>query len=256
MKIVYGPISSWRLGKSLGIDLICSNKKICSFNCIYCQLTRYGTCTTKRDNFISLDNLKIDLQYALKNTTPDVITLSGTGEPTLAKNIDKVISIVKNITEIPIAILTNSTLLYLNDVQNILSKIDIIVAKLDASNSKLFNKINKPAEGINFRKTVDGIKSMRDIFDGKFNLQIMFMEENKDYANDIANIARDMHPDEIQINTPLRPCMINSLSKKDIIEIQNYFNDFKKVINVYDSKRPKVKPLDLNEIYLRKRPVP
>ena len=94
MKIIYGPVASWRLGKSLGVDLICSEKKICSFDCIYCQLEKTYRITRQRKSFISLDKLKKDLRHALHQTTPDVITLSGMGEPTLAKNISKAIQII------------------------------------------------------------------------------------------------------------------------------------------------------------------
>jgi wyosine [tRNA(Phe)-imidazoG37] synthetase (radical SAM superfamily) len=76
MKIVYGPVASWRLGRSLGVDLICSPKKICSFDCEYCQLEEEKP-TIKRNTFVSIDKLNDELKNALKKTTPDVITLSG-----------------------------------------------------------------------------------------------------------------------------------------------------------------------------------
>ena len=88
MKIVYGPVSSWRLGKSLGVDLICSKEKICSFDCIYCQLGESWKKTAQRDTFISIEEMKRELLIALNTTSPDVITFSGMGEPTLADNMD------------------------------------------------------------------------------------------------------------------------------------------------------------------------
>ena len=159
MKIIYGPVASWRLGKSLGVDLICSEKKICSFDCIYCQLEKTDRITRQRESFISLDKLKKDLQHALQQTTPDVITLSGMGEPTLAKNMNEAIKIIKELTDLPLAILTNSSLMYDKNVQNDLKKLDIIVAKLDAPNQELFQKISRPAEGI----TLEASKNYEEI---------------------------------------------------------------------------------------------
>ena len=78
MKTVYGPVSSWRLGKSLGVDLICSPKKICSFDCIYCQLDKTEKTTSKRDIFVSIDKVREEVKNAIAQTIPDVITFSGT----------------------------------------------------------------------------------------------------------------------------------------------------------------------------------
>jgi wyosine [tRNA(Phe)-imidazoG37] synthetase (radical SAM superfamily) len=111
MKIVFGPVSSWRLGKSLGIDLISSEKKICSFDCIYCQLGKQPNKTIQRNNFISIEDLKKELSQVLQKITPDVVTFSGLGEPTLAKNMDLAIEAIKKITYISLAVLTNSSLL-------------------------------------------------------------------------------------------------------------------------------------------------
>ena len=255
MKIVYGPVASWRLGKSLGVDLICSPKKICSFDCIYCQLEKTQKITSERKNFVSINDVEKEVKNALKKTTPDVITLSGTGEPTLAKNMQETIEIIRKLTKIPIAILTNSTLLYDKSVQDTLKNIDIIVAKLDAPNEKLFKIINRPAKGITFNKTIKGIKEMRDVFKGKFALQIMFMNENKDYVEEIADLARDIKPDEVQINTPLRPCEVNPLSEKEIEEIDKKFTGLN-TLTVYNSPKPKTDPLDKLELFKRRRMEP
>ena len=150
MKIVYGPVSSWRLGSSLGIDLICSEKKICSFDCIYCQLGKQPNKTTHRNNFISIRDMEEEVSQVLQKITPDVITFSGLGEPTLALNMDLAIETIKKIIKIPLAVLTNSTLMYRDDVKKTLSHLDIVVAKLDAPNEKLFQEINQPAENITF----------------------------------------------------------------------------------------------------------
>jgi wyosine [tRNA(Phe)-imidazoG37] synthetase (radical SAM superfamily) len=252
MKYIYGPVASWRLGKSLGVDLLCRPGKTCSFDCIYCQLENTENITKQRQNFIKIPGLIKELKEALKKTKPDVITLSGMGEPTLAKNIDEAIDEIRKITDIPIAILTNSTLFYDEEVICALKKVDIIVAKLDASNPEVFNKISRPAKNITFEETLKNIKKLRSEFKGKFALQIMFMNENKDCAKKLADIAREINPDEVQINTPTRPCSIKPLSVEELDEIEKEFFGLN-TISVYHSTKPKTDPLDKIEIFKRRR---
>jgi wyosine [tRNA(Phe)-imidazoG37] synthetase (radical SAM superfamily) len=252
MKIVYGPVASWRLGKSLGVDLICSPNKICSFDCIYCQLENTECITAHRQTFIPSEKVKNELKQALSQTTPDVITLSGMGEPTLATNMDEVITAIRELTDLPIAILTNSSLMHEKRVQRSLNRLDIVVAKLDAANEKLFKKISRPAPRITFEQTLNGIKTLRHTFAGKFALQIMFMDENKAYANDLAELAREIHPDEVQINTPLRPCNIKPLMKKELDKIERAFTGLH-TISVYHSPKPMTDPLDKVELIKRRR---
>jgi len=260
MKAIYGPVASWRLKRSLGIDPLCSNEKICSFDCIYCQLGK-GRKTYKRQEFISLERLKRDLKFFkennyLKKEKADVLTFSGTGEPTLAKNLNDIISYLRNVSNLPLAILTNSSLLSKKDVQNSLCKLDIVIAKLDAPNETIFRAINRPCKGVTFKKYLQGIKNFREIYPGKFALQIMFVKENKEYTEEIVNVARRLKPDVVQVNTPLRPCQTNPLGREEIRDIKDAFSDFKNVISVYESKIPEVMPFDLNEIKKRKRPKP
>lgn len=107
MNMVYSPVSSWRLGGLLGVDLICSPKKICSFECVYCQLQETEEHTIRRRNFISIDKLEGRLTDALVKTSPDVMTLSGIGETTLAKNMNKTIEKRKKIAQIYTNLLSN-----------------------------------------------------------------------------------------------------------------------------------------------------
>jgi len=253
MNITYGPVSSWRLGKSLGVDLICSTKKICSFDCVYCQLGKTCEKTTQRSNYISIDKMKKEISGSLETTNPDVITFSATGEPTLAKNLDNAIKETRKITNIPLAILTNSTLFNNKNVQKALLGLDIVVAKLDASNEKLFQEINKPAEEVNLKETLDGIKNFKEKFSGKFDIQIMFIKTNMDFAEEIADVVSKIKPDEVQINTPLRPCGVKPLHEKQIEGIEKIFRKKGlKTISVYKSTKPKTSPMDKIEIFKRR----
>jgi wyosine [tRNA(Phe)-imidazoG37] synthetase (radical SAM superfamily) len=252
MKTVYGPVSSWRLGRSLGIDPLCTPERTCSFDCVYCQL-RSGKKTITRQEFVPLDIIKQDFE-SLPNYEADVVTFAGMGEPTLAKNLDAIIDYVRNATRLPLAILTNSSLFTDQTVRESLRHIDIVVAKLDAPNQQLFSKINNPYENIQFTRYLDGIKTFREQYAGKFCLQIMCIESNRKYAGEIACLAHEFSPDEIQLNTPLRPCEVSPLSTDTMQQIHHdFFSKEHNVINVYTAEKRSVHPLDVKEIHKRKR---
>jgi len=104
-----------------------------------------------------------------------------------------------------------------------LCMLDFVVAKLDAPNEKLYQEINRPVGNISHKDIIDGIKKFRKIYTGKFSIQTMFMNNNMDYVEEIANLVSDIEPDEVQINTPLRPCSIKPLSEKQIDKIEDLF---------------------------------
>jgi len=251
MKTVYGPVPSWRLGRSLGIDPICRIKKTCSFDCMYCQLGRTINKTNKRQIFVNEYVIENQLKKVMNKVKIDTVTISGTGEPTLAKNLGKVIDNIKKITNLPTAILTNSSLIYKKDVQNELKKFDIVIAKLDAPDEILFKEINRPFRGISFDKVFNGIKKFRKQFNGKLALQIMFINKNKGYAYELAKLSKELKPDEIQVNTPLRPSLVKPLNKKEIDKIKENFKGLN-AISVYEIKKPRVKVINIHELLVRR----
>jgi wyosine [tRNA(Phe)-imidazoG37] synthetase (radical SAM superfamily) len=250
--IIYGPVSSWRLGRSLGIDLLSTNEKTCSFDCIYCQLGRTIYSYFDRKEFVTISQLIDDLSK-LEKPDVDYVTFSGVGEPTLADNLGAAINIAKSLLELPVAVLTNSSLLYREEVREELANADVVVAKLDAPDQEIFSLINRPVSDLSFQNTVDSIKKFRSGYNGKFVLQIMFIDANKKYASKIAALAKELHPDEVQINTPLRPCGVKSLPEAKISQIKQRFSEFHNVITVYEAKKPGVVPLDLKET-MKRRP--
>ncbi len=253
MKTVYGPVPSWRLGRSLGVDPVCAERKTCSFDCIYCQLGKTLVTTAERHEYVPASRIKADLQELLPQVKADIITFSGTAEPALASNLGEMADEVKSITNLPLAILTNASLIGKPDVINDLLKFDVVVAKLDAPNQELFERINKPVPGITFAGVLDGIKSFRTKYKGKLALQMMFVEDNKAYTKEMADLAREIRPDEVQINTPLRPCAVKPLNQADIAEIVGQFKGLN-VVSVYSSDKPNVRVLDIDEVH-RRRPV-
>lgn len=249
-KYIYGPVPSWRLGSSLGIDPISQREKICTFDCVYCQLGKTENFTGERKIFIPVTEIIEELDQ-LSQVQIDYITFSGRGEPTLAGNLGRMIKAIKKIRKEKIAVLTNSSLLNRKDVQEDLLQADFVVAKLDADSQKVFDIVNKPMEAIKFDSIVEGIKDFRGIYKGKLALQIMLIDENKKYARNIAQLAKDINPDEVQINTPLRPCNVKPLSKTELTEIESYFDGLK-VVSVYNAVKKKVKPIS-NKDTLKRR---
>ena len=202
---MYGPVDSWRVGKSLGVDLIMETST-CSFNCTYCQLGFIQRITSERKQFIPTERVIEDFKNSdWKNA--DVITISGSGEPTLALNIGDVINEIKKITEgkKPIVILTNATLFGDSQVRKDVKNADVIAVKLDAPDDETLQAINRPASGITINSIVSGIKKLKKEFNGKIQVQIMFMPQNKTKIKKLASLLNEINPDEVALNTPTRP---------------------------------------------------
>ena len=240
-KYIYGPVSSWRLGRSLGIDPISGKRKICTFDCIYCQVEGTSVFAGERRIFVPVAKIIEEINL-LPPIQIDYITFSGRGEPTLAKNLGRMIKAIKQIRNDKIAVLTNSSLLDRRDVQDDLLPADFVIAKLDAVSQGTLEAIDRPPRTIKFDAIVSAIKDFKKIYENKLALQIMFVEENKRYAQEIARIAREINPDEVQINTPLRPCGVKPLSRAELNIIKSYFKGLKN-ISVYEAKKKPVKPI-------------
>ncbi len=239
MNLIYGPVSSWRLGKSLGVDIINEeNSKVCSFDCVYCSLGETSRKTVKRKKFVNKGQIEKELKNLPDDIKPDVFTISGTGEPTLAKNLGSMITLIRKHSTIPIAVITNSSLMNREKVREEISKADIVVGSLDSPNSEIFKKINEPHPKISFKNMVEGMKKFSKDYEGFFSLETMFVQKNKDSSKKIAEIASKIEPDEIQINTPLRISHARPLSREEIKEVEKDFRKLK-YRSVYDSEKPK-----------------
>jgi wyosine [tRNA(Phe)-imidazoG37] synthetase (radical SAM superfamily) len=251
MSIVYGPVPSWRLGRSLGVDLTPGDVKTCSFDCIYCQLGRTARALVERGQFVTLDALSAELE-AVRGVAADYVTFSGMGEPTLAANLGEAIQLVRRTLGLPVAVLTNSSLMTRKDVRKDLAYADVVVAKLDAPNQQLFETINRPVADFSLRDIVDAVRLFRAEHWGKLALQMMFVPANKGVAAEMAALARRLTPNEVQINTPLRPSPVAPLAQAEVAAVREHFRGLP-VVSVYEASRLAVTPLDACET-LRRRP--
>ena len=250
--IVYGPVPSWRLGRSLGVDLLPADGKTCSFDCTYCQLGRTVRRLTVRAEFVASSALALELEAA-RNVAADYVTFSGMGEPTLASNLGEALRLARDVLGLPTAVLTNSSLMAREDVRRDLACADVVVAKLDAPDEQLFRRINRPLARLSLAETVEAIELFRATYRGKLALQIMFIEANRRAAGRLADIASRLSPDEVQINTPVRPCPVTPLTAEEIAAIREEFHKFANVVSVYDAPRPEVTAIDVEETR-RRRP--
>ncbi len=200
---VYGPVRSWRFGMSLGIDPIVETST-CSFNCIYCQLGNIQRITAERREFVVSGKVREDLE-AVDWTGVDVVTISGSGEPTLATNLGEIVEAIRERTDRPIHILTNATLLHLPEARGAVAGIDVVSCKLDAPDDAALQRINRPAPGITLGGIVAGILALKEEYTGRLTLQVMFMPANVSEVERWVPLIRRIKPAEVQLNTPRRP---------------------------------------------------
>lgn len=209
MSYFYGPVPSRRLGFSLGVDLF--SRKVCSFECVYCQAGATAKKSMRRFSAIDLNRFDKELAAILKqNPKIDYITFSGRGEPTLYKNLDKIILRVRQRTKgrYPIGVITNSSLLYRKDVRRQLQTADLVIPSLDAATPETFRKINRPCKPVTFKKIITGLVKLREEFNGKIWLEIMLVKGINDslaQARKFKALVERIAPDKVQLNLPVRP---------------------------------------------------
>lgn len=199
---VYGPVKSWRVGSSLGVDLLLQTS-ICSFNCIYCQLGEIQNKTIERKIYVTTEQLEKDFKNS-RWQEADIVTFSGSGEPTLALNLAEVIHFIKEYSGKPVMILTNATTLNDPAVIQDLQEADHVACKLDAATEEKLKMMNRPVDGVTLAGIVSGIKNLRQNFKGKLSLQCMFMPTNLSEAEALSDLIAEIAPDEVQLNTPKR----------------------------------------------------
>jgi wyosine [tRNA(Phe)-imidazoG37] synthetase (radical SAM superfamily) len=202
---IFGPVPSRRLGRSLGIDLI--PPKTCTYDCLYCQVGRTTEKTITRKSWVNVDEVIAELKTKL-SAKPDFLTFSGSGEPTLYSDCGQLIEKIKQITNVPIAVLTNGSLLFMPEVRRELLAADVVMPSLDAGDAETFKKVNRPCPQITFDKMLQGLIDFRKEFKGKYWLEVFLIAGLNDSDEQIKKIAaciEKIRPDIVQLNTVTRP---------------------------------------------------
>ena len=210
MPIVFGPVPSRRLGKSLGINNI--RPKVCTYSCVYCQLGKTSENTITRQFFYQPSDILKEAQRKVananyRNERIDYLTFVSDGEPTLDANLGKEISLLKRMG-IPIAVLTNASMLWLKDVRQDLLNADYVSLKVDAVKDDLWRKINRPHKNLELSAILNGIRDFAEAFKGTIVTETMLVN-SVDYANEFERIARFLTDlkklDRSYIGVPIRP---------------------------------------------------
>jgi wyosine [tRNA(Phe)-imidazoG37] synthetase (radical SAM superfamily) len=209
MKHVFGPVPSRRLGRSLGIDPV--PLKTCNFSCVYCQLGQTRHLVAKRRAFFNVSDIMAEVASTLDRHVADSIdwiTFVGSGETTLHSRLGSLIRFVKTISALPVAVITNGSLLHLPEVRRELLEADAVLPSLDAGSEKLYLRINRPHHAFTFDHHIEGLSEFRRIFEGEMWVEVMLMggiNDSFEALEDMAGALERIAPDEIHISTPVRP---------------------------------------------------
>jgi len=235
-KHVFGPVPSRRLGRSLGVDVV--PFKICSYDCIYCQLGRTTCKTVERKEWVSMDAVLNELKQKL-TSRPDYITLSGSGEPTLHSRLGEIIEHIQAMSDVPVAVLTNGSLLWQKEVREEVSLADVVMPSLDAGDELLFQAVNRPHPEVTFEKLVSGLEQFRREFTGQYWLEVLLLAGHtapRAHVQKIAEWVRRIQPDRVQLNTAIRPPAVEfavPVSQARLTELARLFSPKAEVIAEY-----------------------
>jgi wyosine [tRNA(Phe)-imidazoG37] synthetase (radical SAM superfamily) len=222
-KYIYGPVPSRRLGRSLGVDIV--PEKVCTLNCIYCQLGRTTKKTIERREYAPVEPIISELKEILsKSVEADYITIAGSGEPTLNSKLGEIIDRIKKFSNIPVAVVTNGTLLYRADVRAECSKADVVMPSLDAGDERTFGKINRPYQDISIEKLISGLCKFREEYSGQIWLEVFILKginDEDEQISKISTIIKRIRPDKIQLNTAVRPTIEKNITKMTLQELEN-----------------------------------
>jgi wyosine [tRNA(Phe)-imidazoG37] synthetase (radical SAM superfamily) len=209
MAFVFGPVPSRRLGRSLGVDPI--PPKTCNWNCVYCQLGRTGPLVTERREFFPRAEILSEVLQALAGLAPgavDWLTFVGSGETTLYEGLGWLIRQVKQHTRVPVAVITNGSLLYLPEVREELLAADAVLPTLDAGSERLYRRINRPSPLLDFERHVRGLAAFRAEYSGRLWVEVMLVQglnDNEEALREIAGALDAIRPDCVHLSLPVRP---------------------------------------------------
>jgi wyosine [tRNA(Phe)-imidazoG37] synthetase (radical SAM superfamily) len=231
--ISFGPIPSRRLGKSLGINNIVP-PKVCSYNCIYCQVGKTINQEIRRKVFFDPETIFNDVRHHLKKlgrkNYPDYLTFVSNGEPTLDINLGKAIKMVKHFG-IPVAIITNASLIGEKSVRDDLMMADWLSLKIDAADSDTWHLVNRPAPGQDFKSIIENIVLFADSYRGLLRTETMLIEGINDSVENIrglSEIIKRINPGKAYLAIPTRPPSVKSVKPPDIEILNmawNIYND-------------------------------
>ncbi len=254
---LYGPVPSRRLGRSLGIDLV--PHKICTYDCIYCQIGKTTDKSLVRKEYVPPEAILEEVRCFLKEEASgiDHLSLSGSGEPTLHSKIGSVIEGIKTITSIPVAVITNGSLLYEEEVRHDLLHADVVLPSLDAASPEVFDRVNRPLPGFSVEKVIEGLVKFRKAYRGQIWLEVLFCKGINDSKEELLKMKQSIdriRPDLIHLNTIVRPPSEKwaaPLDQKEMYGIKAFFGEKASIISEFDRHPPSILERDVKEEILK-----
>lgn len=242
-EFVFGPVPSRRLGFSLGVDII--PRKYCSFDCIYCQVGKTTQKEVERRSFSDPGLIvKQVIERVKEGRRIDFISLSGSGEPTLSADIGEIIRAVKRKTPIPLAVITNGSLLFREDVRRDISAADVVLPSLDATGDAVFERINRPHPALSFTQLVEGLRAFRRGYKGKIWLEIMLIKGINNSVEQIEifkQIVSMLSADKVQLNTVVRPPLEEAacgLDSAELLSLARVLGNGCEIIPAFERQSP------------------
>jgi wyosine [tRNA(Phe)-imidazoG37] synthetase (radical SAM superfamily) len=227
-KHLFGPVPSRRLGLSLGVDLV--PPKVCTLNCIYCEVGKTSDLTLERDEYVDYNEIIKELQdYLQDNPGLDYITFSGAGEPTLNSRIADIIKFIKrNYPQYKLALITNGTLFYDEQVRKDVLNVDLMLPSLDSAIDRTFKLINRPNQKLNIDKVLNGLIKLREEFEKEIWLEVFIVPSYNDTEEEIKALKKaigEINPDRVQLNTMDRPGTEDWVEQEDLEKL-NYIKEY------------------------------
>jgi len=234
MSHIFGPVPSRRLGLSLGVDLI--PYKTCSFDCLYCEVGGTTNRTVTSEPFVPVKDILGQLEKRLKKCTPDVITLAGSGEPTLHSEIHHIISGIRELTDTRIVILTNGSLFWDEAVRKRVLGADLIMPTLSSAIPNTFQTIHRPHSDLTLDSVVYGLKQLRAEFTGLIYLEVILLagiNDSDEEINALKPLIEEIQPEKIQLNTVVRPPadpIAKALDRQRLEEIKLFLGERAEIV--------------------------
>ncbi|MFC1606944.1 radical SAM protein [Candidatus Latescibacterota bacterium] len=258
---IFGPVPSRRLGLSLGVDIV--PLKTCTLSCVYCQVGDTPEPTLERREYVPAGTILGELAGKISDgLEADWITFSGSGEPTLNAGIGDIIAGIRSMTETPVCVITNGTLLWDEHVRNDILDADVVMPSLDSAIDATYRRLCRPHPDLNVERIIDGLRSFRKVFSGKLWLEILFVEGVNDSPKELMALKSALQrisPDSIQLNTVVRPpaeLSSRPLTKDRMHEIRDFFGDSAEIIASFERTKSFHRTPEIERIreYLRRRP--
>ena len=219
---VFGPVASRRLGRSLGVDI--APAKVCTLDCIYCEVGRTTLRTVERRPYVQMEEVLAELKTRLhQGVRPDYITITGSGEPTLNSQLGQIIDRIKALSHIPVALITNGTLLYRQDVRDEAAKANLVMPTFDAADPSTFEAIHRPHADITVEILIEGLVAFRSQYKGPIWLEVFLVEgvnTSSGHIQRLKALIERIRPDKIQLNTAVRPTADPDVTRPSLSRLQ------------------------------------